>query len=404
MQRKAILAIVVLVIIALVITVVVRRQPAVQPDEIRIGIVLPATGKFAKSGALQRRGYEMALLKINASGGLNGHKLELVYKDDEGKPESATSAGEALAADTQVLAIVGSYSSGCTIPLASIAAKHRIPLLVCNASEEVITKQNNQWVFRSNATSATYASTILDMARTVGNISMVSILYVKSSWGAGIFKRAMAYCEGHGIKVVYSAGYESKELDFSSFLTKAKAASPDALLMFSYEVDAVALMRTARQLRFKPKMFLGGGAGFAVPSFITDIGDTAEYVFSVAQWSPDVNWPGARKFNEEYRHKYGVDAEYHPAAAYAALTVIADALRRAPSVDRDGLQAALKQTDLMTLYGPIKFVDYKGFTNQNRHPMLVIQVQKQKFVTVYPQKWATAEAVYPMPVWSEQNN
>jgi branched-chain amino acid transport system substrate-binding protein len=82
--------------------------------------------------------------------------------------------------------------------------------------------------------------------------------------------------------------------------------------------------------------------------------------------------------------------------------VVADVLNRATSLSPDDIVKALSGTDMMTMYGRIRFESYAKFQNQTKLPTFVIQVQKGKFVTVWPKDVATASAVHPTPAWSKR--
>jgi branched-chain amino acid transport system substrate-binding protein len=62
----------------------------------------------------------------------------------------------------------------------------------------------------------------------------------------------------------------------------------------------------------------------------------------------------------------------------------------------------MAETDMMTMFGPVKFEDYEGFTNQNRHEMLMLQIQNSEFETVWPEKYASAETKFPTPAWKDR--
>jgi len=82
--------------------------------------------------------------------------------------------------------------------------------------------------------------------------------------------------------------------------------------------------------------------------------------------------------------------------------VTADVLNRAASLKPDDIVESLSKTDMMTMYGRIRFESYKKFQNQTKLPTFVIQVQKGKFVTVWPKDVATASPAYPTPAWSKR--
>ena len=119
-------------------------------------------------------------------------------------------------------------------------------------------------------------------------------------------------------------------------------------------------------------------------------------------WEKTVPYPGAKEFDAKYQKKHNVKPPYHAAQAYASAYVCADILKRAKSLTREAITESMAQTDLMTIYGRVKFGSYGAFTHQAKLPTLVLQVQKKKFEVVYPTSAATAKWIYPVPKWSDR--
>jgi branched-chain amino acid transport system substrate-binding protein len=117
---------------------------------------------------------------------------------------------------------------------------------------------------------------------------------------------------------------------------------------------------------------------------------------------PNVSWPGAADCFNKYKQKYGKEPDYHGAQAYATMFIIADALSRAKEITPAGIQKALKETDIMTVMGPIKFEDWEGYTNQNKPTTYVVQWQKGRLEVIWPEVAKSASYVYPVPKWRER--
>ncbi|MDD5761993.1 MAG: ABC transporter substrate-binding protein, partial [bacterium] len=100
--------------------------------------------------------------------------------------------------------------------------------------------------------------------------------------------------------------------------------------------------------------------------------------------------------------KYGVDTEYHGAEAYAAMQVVADALKRAKSLNSKDIRDALAATNLKTVFGPVKFVSYGKKTQQNKLDTYMVQWQKGELEAVWPKGVATRKYVYPTPHWENR--
>ena len=96
-----------------------------------MGVLLPLTGSQAKFGEIEKRSYEMAAEEINAKGGVNGKKIELLFEDDTGKPDVGRSGVEKLISREKVPVITGGYSSSVTAAAAPVAQQFKVPFVIC---------------------------------------------------------------------------------------------------------------------------------------------------------------------------------------------------------------------------------------------------------------------------------
>ena len=162
--------------------------------------------------------------------------------------------------------------------------------------------------------------------------------------------------------------YEAGTADFKPLLTRVKASRPEVIFMVSYIMDAVLLTRQTAELDIDSKLFAGGAAGFALPEYLAGVGKLGEGVMTAVLWSHDVKYPGAQKFYDTFKKKFNLSPTYHGAEAYSAAYVLQDVLERTNSLSKEDLYKAFSETNMMTIFGPVKFVNYKKFTNQNRFP------------------------------------
>ncbi len=167
-------------------------------------------------------------------------------------------------------------------------------------------------------------------------------------------------------------------------------------------MDASLLMKQIKELRIDAKLFAGGAAGFAIPEFVQNAKDAAEYAVTATLWSPQVNYPGVKEFAEKYKGMYKDYPSYHGAEAYSALYILKDVLGRAKNWTPEDIRAAMKATNMLTVFGPIKFEDKEGYTNQNFMDTIVMQVINGQLETIWPVKYASKKYVYPFPKWRDR--
>lgn len=365
-------------------------------ESIKVGIILPITGDKAKFGEIEKKSFEMALEEINAAGGINGKKLEFIFEDDTGRPDVARSAAEKLITKDKVVMLGGGYGSSETFAISGVAQQNRIPFLVATGSDDKITEQKWDYIFRLNPPASEYPQALESFLREVAKPKTAAILYENTNFGSSSSRSFQADCDRIGIKVLMNEGYEHGGVDFKPLLVKVKQANPDLVYMVSYVMDAALLMRQSMELQLTPKLFVGGGAGFTLPEFQKNAGKAAENVFSASLWYQTLPYPGAKEYYEKFLKKYGSETEYHGAEAYASATVIADTLKRAKSPSREDVREALAATDIKTVFGPVKFISYDKKTNQNKLPTYLVQWIGGNLELVWPKELASKPFVFPI--------
>jgi branched-chain amino acid transport system substrate-binding protein len=377
---------------------------------IKVGVILPVTGEKASFGEIEKRSFEMAVEEINAAGGVKGQKIEVLFEDDTGKPDIARSAAEKLITKDNVVLLGGGYGSSETYAIAGVAQAKGVPFLVNTGSADKITKPKEYgiedpkrfWIFRLNPPVSGYASGVETFLAAVVKPKTCVILHENTLFGtqgADEFEKQTA--QKLGIKVLKREGYESGAVDFKPLLVKVKQANPDLVYMISYIMDASLLMKQAMELKLTPKLFVGGAAGFTLPEFSQNAGKAAEKVISATLWSESLPIAGAKNYYDKFIKKYGKPTEYHGAEAYAAMYVIADALKRAKSFSREDIKQALAGTALMTVFGPVKFTSYEGMVNQNKMTTYVVQWINGKLELIWPKALAKVKYVYPIDFLKE---
>ena len=370
--------------------------PALAQDTIKVGIVLPLTGEQAKFGEIEKLSFDLALEEINTRGGINGKKLEFVIEDDTGRPEVGRSVVEKLITKDKVVMIGGGYSSSVTYAAAGVCQQNQIPFLVNTGSADNITQSNWDYVFRLNPPVSEYAEAIESLLKDVIKAKSAAILYENSLFGTSGAKEFEKSCKELGIEVMLKEGYQAGGIDFKPVLVQVKEKKPDIVYMVSYVMDASLLMKQSKELKLAPKMFIGGGAGFTLPEFAQNAGNASDKVISATLWYQSLPFPGAMDYYNKFLAKFKKDTEYHGAEAYAAAYVIADTLKRTKSMKASDIKEALEKTDMMTVFGPIKFVTYGKHKNQNKLPTYVVQWINGHLELVWPANVAMKKFEYPV--------
>ncbi len=365
-------------------------------EPIKVGIVLPLTGDQAKFGEIEKQSFDLAFEEINAAGGINGRPIQALIEDDTGRPEVGRSVVEKLITKDKVVMVGGGYSSSVTFAVAGVCQQNHIPFLVNTGSADDITEQGWDYVFRLNQPASEYASGMESLLVEVVKPKSVAILHENSLFGTSQASSFEKTAKKLNIDVLMKEGYEHGGIDFKPVLIKVKSKNPDLVYMVSYVMDAALLMKQSMELKLTPKLFVGGGAGFTLPEFQQNAGKASEKVISATLWHQVLPYPGAKEYYEKFVKKYNKETEYHGAQAYAAAYVIADVLKRTKSLKPEDIKESLEQTNLMTVFGPVRFISYGKMKNQNKLPTYVVQWIDGKLELVWPKDLATKPLVYPV--------
>jgi len=370
---------------------------------IKVGVPLPLTGRHAPFGEIIKNSFVMALDEVNAKGGVRGgYKLELLFEDSRSDVQAARTVAEKLINQDKVVMLTGQYSSVETFPTAQMVQQYGIPFLVSTAAADEITQQGWKYIYRMVQPASEFDNGLKDLCEKVVKPKTMTILYENTLFGTSTAAAMKDWAAKNRVEVAMYEPYDAGSPDYRPLLLRVKEKKADVIYMVSYLLDAVLLMRQAKEVDLNPQAFAGAAAGFSILPFIKGAGDAAENVLSSTMWEASVPYPGASAYLKDYVARFGSPPSYHGSQGYAAVFVVADVLKRAASLSPDDIVKALAATDMMTMYGRIRFESYDKFQNQTKLPTFVIQVQKGKFVTVWPKDVATAPATYPTPPWSKR--
>jgi branched-chain amino acid transport system substrate-binding protein len=382
-------------------------------DTLKIGAPQPMTGPDAPFGDKFKKAYSMAVEEINAAGGVNGKKIEVIIEDHQAKNALAATVAEKLITQQKVLILTGGRASGQAVEIASVAHRLKTPYLVDHPSADIITAKGFEWVFRNNPTGSIYPQAFNKFISEVPGAmpKSAAVIYDNTVFGKSIANSAMTFLRSKNVKIVNDEAYQVNTLDFKPVMTKVKANKPDFVLMVAVATtDAILLTRHAKEIGLKPRAFVGFGGGFGVEDLAKQLGPLSENVFSSAAWSGNPNDPKTKAFYAGFEKKYGIHPKEHEVEGYAAIYIIADALKRAKltgklEADRDAIRQALLKTDMTTVFGKVKFGNWAGplgdkYTNQNiyspEHSVLA-QWRGGKLLNVWPKANAETNYVFPDP-------
>ena len=382
---------------------------AASADEtIVLGAAVSQTGKFSVSGIFTKEGYDFAVEKINAAGGVKvgneTYKLEMKYYDDESDPARATQLAERLVSQDGVKFILGPYGSPITAAMAPIIEKLQVPMVEANGASRSLFTKGYKYTFAVLATSDHYLSSAVDLladkAQAAGkdpSTLRIALAMGDDNFSQDVRAGILEAAKKHGMQIAIDDKLPDAFTDMTATLTKVKAVKPDALFISGHEKGALTAARQIADQKVELPMVAMTHCDSA--DIIGKIGDAAEYTLCASQWGPTLTYKdslfgSAADYAKDYAAKFGHEAPYQAAESSAAVQVFADAFTRAGSLDPQKVRDALSTTKIDSFYGPIA-IDSTG--KNPAKDMIMMQVLKGKYVVVAPAKWAKDQVVYPRP-------
>jgi branched-chain amino acid transport system substrate-binding protein len=372
-------------------------------DPIKLGVLLPLTGRDATIGQIQKNAALMAAAEINARGGIKGRKIEPVLADTKGTPDGGRAAIQTLIQTNKVRVIGGGYSSSATWTTGAIAQQSRIPFVVTSAVADKITEQAWQYVFRLNQPLGEHLETLATfLSAAPADIKSVAIVHATSLKSSAVARRFFKKSASMNLELVIRERFETGGDNLSVAMPRVQAKNPDLIYAITDDADSAALLvRQSRVLKLNPILFVGEGNGFDQNDFISQAGKAADHIVTTALWTPLVPYRGAGAFNQKFIERHKNPPGHSGAEAYAGVFVIADALKRTRALTPDAIRNALSRTDMMTLLGPVKFSAYNQKSQQNRLPTYLLQWIAGQQEIIWPKEFATHKPIFSAPIQTD---
>ena len=351
-----------------------QSQGAADANEILVGVLLPVTGNNATDGKDMQNAIEMAVKKVNDSGGVLGKKLKIEVADDGCDPQMATTAANKLVSQN-VVAVVGGYCSGATLPSSGVFKNANIPMIVPAANSAKLPAQGYDTLFLINGLTPDQAQTAADYM-AANQAKKVALIHDNSAYAKDLADFAKAAVEKSGGTVIAYEAINPEEKDFSALVTKLKGLQPDATYFTGYYAAGGLLVKQFKQ-KAVPGLFLVGDGSFSEDVIKIAGADNAEGLLITA--TPNAEFiEGAEAFTTEYKQTYNNLAPGpFSALSYNAVNLLADALKRANSTERDAIKKALKETKDFTALG--QTISFNAQNTLDTSNFAVLKVTGGKF-------------------------
>ena len=331
---------------------------AANAADIKIGVAEALTGGAAQYGISIRRGFELAADQINAAGGVNGNKLQLVVEDEQGKKEEAINVFKKLIFQDKVLMVFGPTLSNSAQAADPVAQAAKTVAFGTSNTADGITSIGD-YVFRNSVTEADVLPETLRVAVKKSGIKKVAVMYgnddVFTKSGYDNFKKAL---EDARIPVTTTETFAKGDVDFKAQLTKIKATNPDAIVLSALLAEGAPIMVQARQLGIGVP-FIGGNGMNSVKVFELAKG-ASDGLYVGSPWSASSEAPENAKFIKAFEARFKTLPDQFAAQSYDAMHILAQALGKIRlsgelAADRSALREALPSVKWTGATGAFQF-------------------------------------------------
>jgi branched-chain amino acid transport system substrate-binding protein len=322
-------------------------------DTVKIGLMAPMTGSWASEGQEMKKIVELLAEEQNAKGGINGQKVEVITEDDGGDPRTASLAAQRLTTKG-VAAVIGTYGSAVTEASQNIYDEAKIVQVATGSTAVRLTEKKLKYFFRTcprdDEQGRVIAGTIEKM-----KAKKVAIVHDNSAYSKGLADEVNGLLKGKA-EVVFFDAITPKEQDYSTTLTKLKAAGPDVVLLTVYYPESGLIQKQKKQMGWNVPVI--GSDSQNNPDLIKIAGKEAAEGFKFHSPPVPKDLPEAAGFLAAYKKKYGDE----PGSIWAVLagdaySVIAKAVAETKSTSGDKLREYLTSglKDFQGLTGKITF-------------------------------------------------
>jgi branched-chain amino acid transport system substrate-binding protein len=388
---------------------------AAAEEPIKIGLGMSLTGPLAANGKMSLVAMQVWESDINAQGGLLGRPVKLVYYDDQSKPAEVPAIYSKLLDVDKVDLIVSGYAStqvAAAMPIAVARKKLFVALFGTGTNDEF--KYDKYFAMIPNGPTPKRAFTrgFFKVAEVQNpKPETIALAYADAEFGQNACEGARDNAKDSGFKIVYDKSYPPSTIDFTPIVRAIQARNPDLVVICSYPLDTVGMIKTINEVGFKPKMWGGAMVGLQATAFKTQLGPLLNGVVNFETWLPvkSMEFPGSLDLLKKYQERAGAAGTdplgyYMPVWAYADLQVLGEAIAATKSLNDDVLAAYMHKATFQTVVGEIKFGPLGEWTEERT---LAAQFQNIKGnsiddfrdikteVIVYPPQFKSGDVIYP---------
>jgi branched-chain amino acid transport system substrate-binding protein len=368
--------------------------------ELRIGEIDSLSGVLAAQGTAVHEGIVYAISEANGRGGVEGHPVKLITRDDGGRPDEAANAAHDLAIRERVTALLGGYVDSIVGPVAQVAEREGVPYVASSSLDQRLTQRGNAYFFRiSRLEPFVQATTAVPLELLPSKV--VAILYSSTPGATQLARLQKERLEARGVRVSAFESFQTGTPDFIPLLARVRASGAQLLLMDGFFADDLVLLRQIHGLS-GPVLPVVGAFGMEFPALIKQLGPLGEGAMGAIVWEPGMSLSGELEGSRAYETGFAKEFGHPPAplsmygytAARAILAALETATRRSVPPERDAVRDALRVTDLRL---PLEHLKFDEHGDPMHYQVGIFQIQNGRHVLLYPPEKATGKMIRPGP-------
>jgi branched-chain amino acid transport system substrate-binding protein len=376
-------------------------------EPIKIGVIAEAQ---SVAGSSIPQAAQLAADEINAAGGVNGRKVQIISYDNHSSAAESVRAFQRAATQDHVNAVIASYISEVVLALEPWTGRLKTVTVTPGAASDVITQNiakdydHLKYMFHGYATSTSIADSVCAPAKDL----LVDQLHMKTAvvmsedaaWTTPLDAEYLKCLPEIGLKVVDHIRFSPDTTDFTPIFNKIEGEKPDVIITGISHVGTQPTVQWKQQE--VPIPMFGISSQATNSTFWNDTNGATDGVLFQTYSGPGVAvTPKTLPFVAAFQKKYGNLPSYCGYTAYDQVYYIVDAIKRAGSTDPDKLVAAMEKTDWV---GTIGREQFKGKDSTNPHALkigpetitgLMLQWQDGKQGTLWPKKVANGTMKFP---------
>jgi branched-chain amino acid transport system substrate-binding protein len=375
-------------------------------ETIKIGEINPLSGRFAKQGLEVHQGVAVAVAEANEAGGIGGRLLELVSRDDQSRPDVAMARAEELCAWEKVVCLTGGYVDSLVGPVSQVSKKYRVPYVASASLQQELIQGENPYFFRVSHLRG-FVEPLCELLYGKLHPQRPAILNAATPGSLELGRDLEQCLKSQGINVYLVEKFRPGTPDFTPLIHKLADMGIDVVISGGFSPDHILLVRQLKESKVSLKAYIGP-FGVAYDSFIQEMGEDADFLFSTCAWSPEFTMPGTQAVSQAFVQRFRRMFMRQPnttnmhgyTSARALTAAMQKVIERGQPLTGEHLRQALTEIDLMLpmehlVFGP------KGDPRFYRH--VIVQIQNGRLVVVYPPERATGKIIYPVPTWDQRN-